>query len=128
MEFKKGGIEMFAIKVSTVNLVARLLRPLAEVGALSMPEEREIVAQLRSLAKSGAAIPELVPKLIDQSAAAEMLGISLANFKKMERNEAFPFRRKRIGTAVRYRNTDIVKFILSEEHLTDAGNAQEAAF
>lgn len=103
------------IKGTTVNLIAKLLHPLAEAGVLSIPEEREIVAQLRSLAKNGETVPTVLPKLIDQPEAAEMLGISLANFKKLERNEAFPFKRKQIGTAVRYRNTDIVKFILTEE-------------
>lgn len=102
------------IKSTTVNLIAKLLHPLAEAGVLSIPEEREIVAQLRSLAKNGETVPVVLPKLIDQSEAAAMLGISLANFKKLERNEAFPFKRKQIGTAVRYRNTDIVKFILTE--------------
>lgn len=108
------------IKGSTVGLLAKLLRPLAEAGALSFAEEREIVAQLRSLSKTGETIPAVLPKLIDQPEAAEMLGISLANFKKLERCDAFPFKRKQIGTAVRYRNTDIVRFILSEEQFTSA--------
>lgn len=103
------------IKSSTVNLLAKLLRPLTEAGVVSFVEEKEIVAQLRNLAKTGEMIPAILPKLIDQQQAAEMLGISLANFKKMERNQALPFKRKQIGTAVRYRNTDIVKFILAEE-------------
>lgn len=105
------------IKGSTVGLLAKLLRPLAEAGALSFAEEREIVAQLRSLSKTGDILPAVLPKLIDQPEAAEMLGISLANFKKLERREAFPFKRKQIGTAVRYRNTDVVKFILAEEDI-----------
>ena len=99
------------IKGTTVNLIAKLLHPLAEAGVLSIPEEREVIAQLRNLAKNGETIPAVLPK----PEAAEMLGISLANFKKLERNGAFPFRRKKIGTAVRYRNSDIVKFILAEE-------------
>lgn len=106
------------IKKSTVDLIARLLPPLADAGALSRAEEREIISQLRHLAKTGETIPVVIPKLIDQPTAAEMLGISLANFKKLERNGLLPFKRKQIGTAVRYRNTDIVKFILSEETIS----------
>ena len=80
------------IKGTTVNLIAKLLHPLAEAGVLSIPEEREVIAQLRNLAKNGETIPAVLPKLIDQPEAAEMLGISLANFKKLERNGAFPRR------------------------------------
>ncbi|OQA87835.1 MAG: hypothetical protein BWY31_00489 [Lentisphaerae bacterium ADurb.Bin242] len=105
------------IRLKSVNLIAKLLHPLAENGVLSIPEEREIIAQLRNLAKNGEPIPEVLPKLIGQPEAAEMLGLSLANFKKLERSEYFPFRRKMIGTSVRYRNTDIVKFVLSEDSL-----------
>ena len=102
------------IRKATVDLIAKLLRPLADAGILSIPEEKEIVAQLRNLAKTGSPIPAVIPKLIGQPEAATMLGISLANFKKMERNGAFPFSRKKIGTSVRYRNTDIVRYILAD--------------
>ena len=108
------------IKGTTVNLIAKLLHPLAEAGVLSIPEEREVIAQLRNLAKNGETIPAVLPK-----EAAEMLGISLANFKKLERNGAFPFRRKKIGTAVRYRNSDIIKFILTEEDLSSGSGTAE---
>ena len=118
------------IRKATVDLIAKLLRPLADAGILSIPEEKEIVAQLRNLAKTGNPLPVVIPKLIGQPEAATMLGISLANFKKMERNGAFrislanfkkmerngafPFSRKKIGTSVRYRNTDIVRYILAD--------------
>ena len=109
-----------SIRIQTVSMIAKLLHPLAENGVLSLPEEREIIAQLRNLAKTGETIPEVLPKLIGQPEAAEMLGLSLANFKKLERSDSFPFRRKMIGTSVRYRNTDIVKFVLSEDSLESA--------
>ena len=102
------------IRKTTVDLIAKLLHLLAGTGILSVPEEREIVAQLRSLAKTGELLPVVIPKLIGQPEAAAMLGISLANFKKMERNGILPFPRKKIGTSVRYRNTDIVRYILAE--------------
>ena len=102
------------IRKTTVDLIAKLLHPLAETGILSVPEEREIVAQLRNLAKTGELLPTVIPKLIGQPEVAAMLGISLANFKKMERNGLLPFPRKKIGTSVRYRNTDIVRYILAE--------------
>lgn len=103
-----------AIKPSTVNLIAKLLHVLAESGTIGVPEEHEIVAQLRSLSREGVPLPVIVPKLIDQSEAAAMLGIGLSNFKKLEHENAFPFKRKLVGTSVRYRNTDVIKYLLSE--------------
>jgi len=76
-------------------------------------EYREVIAQLKHLAVKGEQRPVAVPKLIDMNEAAAMLGISLAHFKNQERS--FPFKRKMIGTSVRYRNTDIVKYILTDE-------------
>ena len=59
--------------------------------------------------------PIIVPKLIDQREAADMLGISHSNVKKLEAEGAFPFQRKMVGSAVRYRNTDIIDYIVSSE-------------
>ena len=68
-------------------------------------------------------MPAIVPKLIDQTEAATMLGISLANFKKLEREDAFPFKRRMVGSAVRYRNTDVIAFIMANEEKTVSGIA-----
>jgi len=46
-----------AIKPSTVNLIAKLLHVLAEAGTIGVPEEHEIVAQLRSLSREGVPLP-----------------------------------------------------------------------
>ena len=54
----------------------------------------------------------MVPKLLNGKEAAEMLGMSYANFRNLDRNGHFPFKRKEIGTSVRYFNTDILKYIL----------------
>ena len=51
--------------------------------------------------------------------AASMLGIGLSNFKKLESEGRFPFKRKMVGSSVRYRNTDVYQFICAE----DAGEA-----
>ena len=57
-------------------------------------------------------MPDVVPRLITMEEAAQMLGISLANFKKQE--PYLPFKRKYVGHGVRYRNTDVIRFILSD--------------
>jgi len=45
----------------------------------------------------------MMPKLIDRTEAATMLGLGLSNFKKLENEHAFPFQRKMIGSSIRYR-------------------------
>ena len=72
-------------------------------------------AQFMYLADKGTPLPTVIPKLVDQTEAATMLGISLANFKRLEREGYFPFKRKMVGTSVRYRNTDLTRYILSHD-------------
>ena len=103
------------ITLNTVRYFKRIMRPLAEDGIIPLPEYHEAISQLTSLAEHGPLKPTVVPKLIDQREAAEMLGIGLSNFKKLEGEGAFPFKRKMVGSSVRYRNTDILDFILASD-------------
>lgn len=103
------------ISMQTVRYFKRIMRPIAEDGIIPLPEYHEAISQLTSLAEHGTPKPVVVPKLIDQREAAEMLGISHSNFKKLEAEGAFPFQRKMVGSAVRYRNTDIIDYIVSSE-------------
>lgn len=99
--------------MTTVRLIGRILNPIAETGVISVPELNEIMNNLRNLAQRGELIPDILPKLLTQKEAAEMLGISFPHFRNLEREKTFPFKRRMIGTAVRYYNTDILKYILS---------------
>jgi len=103
------------VKPRTVKLIARFIRPLCEEGLLSVPEMNEILGNLKCLATKGEMLPVVQPKLIDQTEAAEMLGISLANYKKMEREGKLPVPRKMVGSSVRYRNTDVIKYMLADD-------------
>ena len=103
------------ITLNTVRYFKRIMRPLAEDGIIPLPEYHEAISQLTSLAEHGTLKPTVVPKLIDQREAAEMLGIGLSNFKKLEGEGAFPFKRKMVGSSVRYRNTDIIDYIVLSE-------------
>ena len=103
------------ITLNTVRYFKRIMRPLAEDGIIPLPEYHEAISQLTSLVEHGIPKPTVVPKLIDQREAAEMLGIGLSNFKKLEGEGAFPFKRKMVGSSVRYRNTDILDFILASD-------------
>lgn len=103
------------VRPRTVKLIARLLRPLCDEGLLSVAELNELLSNLKHLAAKGEMLPAVLPKLIDQREAAELLGVSLANFKRLEREGKLAIRRKMLGSCVRYRNTDIAAYILAAE-------------
>ena len=100
------------ISMETVRMFKRIMRPIAEEGIISLPEYNEAISQLISLAEHGTLKPVVIPKLLDMKEASVMLGIGLSNFKKLESEGHFPFKRKMVGTSVRYRNTDICAFIM----------------
>ncbi|MBQ7694261.1 MAG: hypothetical protein IJT50_03985 [Lentisphaeria bacterium] len=102
------------ISMETVRMFKRIMRPVAETGIIPLAEYNESISQLTSLAEHGSLKPAVIPKLIDQRQAAEMLGIGISNFKKLESEGCFPFKRKMVGSSVRYRNTDIYNFLLLE--------------
>ena len=99
------------MSLETVRMFKRIMRPIAEEGIVPLPEYNEAISQLTSLAEHGQLKPVVIPKLIDQKEAAEMLGIGYSNFKRLESEGAFPFKRKMVGSAVRYRNTDVIDYI-----------------
>ena len=103
------------LRLRTVSLIGKFLRPLADEGLMTVPELNEVVANLRHLAAKGTLLPAIPPRLICQAEAAELLGISVSNFKKFEKEGRLPFKRRMIGSAVRYRNADVFKFILSDD-------------
>ena len=95
-----------------------------ERGVISQPEFNELMANLRHLSQKGELIPDVLPKLIDQKQTAELLGVSLSHFRNLEREGAFPFKRRMVGTAVRYRNTDVIQYLLNlpEVDLVESDN------
>ena len=101
------------VTFSTVKLIGRLLNPIVERGVISQPEYNDLMANLRHLSQKGELIPDVLPKLIDQKQAAELLGVSFSHFRNLERDGAFPFKRRMVGTAVRYRNTDVIQYLLN---------------
>lgn len=103
------------IRPATVKLIAKLMNPLADAGILSVAEKNEIVAQLRHLATKGCLMPPLIPKLLTQEEAADMLGIGFSNFRRMEREGLLPFKRKMVGSSVRFRNLDILDFMMADD-------------
>jgi len=103
------------LRLRTVKLINSLMHPLVNEGIIQVNEEQIISSNLKRLATHGELMPPITPKLIDQKEAAEMLGLGLSNFKKLEKEEAFPFKRRMVGSSVRYRNLDILRYIMMEE-------------
>ncbi|MDX9980568.1 MAG: helix-turn-helix domain-containing protein [Lentisphaeria bacterium] len=60
-------------------------------------------------------MPPIVPKLLTFEEAGDMLGISYSSFKKLEKEGHFPFKRKMVGTSVRFRNLDLLEFMLTDD-------------
>ena len=100
--------------------MAKLLKPWVDEGVVSVSERREIISNLRFLAQCGTMIPAMQMKLLNQEEAAAMLGISKSNYKKLEADGKLQIKRKMVGTSVRYRNTDVLEFMmLSDDEETE---------
>ncbi len=110
----ENGIMQQIVRPKTVTIIAKIMQPFIAEGVIRVVEEKEIVSNLRHLAKEGSMKPMIVPKLIDQRQAGEMMGIGLSSFKALEKAGAFPFKRKMVGSSVRYRNLEVLDFILAD--------------
>ena len=97
----------------TIRLIEAVMRPFVQEGLISLKEEKLILSNLRHLAREGVLIPPIIPKLISQKEVAAMLGLSFGNFRKLEKEGAFPFKRRMIHSAVRFRNTEVIEYILT---------------
>ena len=102
------------LRLQTVQLTCRLLAQLLFSGLVTTGELSIIRKNLTALAKTGELAPAVKPKLLTGPEAAEMLAISYSQFRTLEREGAFPFRRRLIGgKTVRFLNTDIVDYMLT---------------
>ena len=103
------------LRMATVRWIGRLLAVALDVGALTVGEYNIVMKALKDIAKKGETKEPDVPlRLVDGREAAEILGISYSQFRALEAEGIFPFRRKMLGKkTVRYRLTDINNFILS---------------
>jgi len=103
--------------MATVRWIGRLLAVSLDVGALTVGEYNIVMKALKDIAKKGETKePEAPLRLVDGHEAADILGISYSQFRALEAEGIFPFRRKMLGKkTVRYRITDINNFILSDD-------------
>ena len=128
------------LRPCTVALVKRLLVPLMTYGVVTNKELQLITENLAHLAKHGTPQPAIPPKLITGQEAADLMSISYSQFREMERNHEFPFKRRSVGKrTVRFLNTDVIKFIEytsivppdskngDQESIQEKGNKNEPA-
>ena len=105
------------LRMATVRWIGRLLAVSLDVGALTVGEYNIVMKTLRDAAKKGETKePEVPLRLIDGREAANLLNVSYSQFRALESEGVFPFRRKMLGKkTVRYRITDINNYILSDD-------------
>jgi len=105
------------LRMSVVRWLGRHLAIDMDMGALTANEYNLIMKTLRTVAKKGETKePEMPMRLVDGRDAADILGISYSQFRALEADGGFPFRRKMLGKkTVRYRITDINNYILSDD-------------
>jgi predicted DNA-binding transcriptional regulator AlpA len=96
---------------STARLLRRIHTPLLEHGVISRDEFELMHTYISSLVKRGTPPPTVTPKLIRAPEVAELLDISYAEFRKLDKEGFFPFKRRSIGKSVRYFYPDIVKYM-----------------
>ena len=99
------------LRMKTVQLVKGLLKPLMTSSVIDFHEYQTIAATVTDLAKNGKPAPSVELRLLNQQEVADLLGIALSNFKKLESEGVFPFKRVMIQKSVRYRSTDIDEYI-----------------
>ena len=104
------------LRPQTVRLTCRLLAPLLDSGLVTADEYSIIKRNLDALAKTGELAPAVPHKLIDRKEAAELLCISVSQFRQLEREKKLDFTRRSVGgKSVRYYLPDIVKYMAQAE-------------
>ena len=99
------------LRMKTVQLVKGLLKPLMNSSIIDFNEYQTIAATITDLAKNGKPAPSVELRLLTQQEVADLLGIALSNFQKLESEGLFPFKRVMIQKSVRYRSTDIDEYM-----------------
>ena len=99
------------LRMKTVQLVKGLLKPLMNSSIIDFNEYQTIAATITDLAKNGKPAPSVELRLLNQQEVADLLGIALSNFQKLESEGLFPFKRVMIQKSVRYRSTDIDEYM-----------------
>lgn len=111
--------EANTIRPTTVRLVSRLLLPLTDSGLITCSELKTIISELKAIAK-GKPQPMIEPKYLNGKEVAAMLSISFSEFRKLEKEGVFSFRRHTVGAkTVRYLNTEVISYMITNNDEAD---------
>lgn len=114
------GNKSVRIRPATAHLTCRLLATLLDSGLVLSSEYDIIKRNLHALSKTGELAQPIESKLLTPQEVAGMLAISYSQFRALEKENVFPFKRMMVGNkTVRYRNSDVIRYI-------EAGNGPES--
>lgn len=114
------------IRVRTVKLISKLLKPLVDENLVGNLEAQEITANLRRLAEQGELLPKTQEvRLLTGDQVSEILAIGKSNLDKLLREGRINLKRIQIGTSVRYRSDDVQRLILSGD-MDDVPNSKDS--
>ena len=99
------------LRMKTVQLVKSIIKPLMTSSVIDFEEYQMMAAAITDLAKYGKPAPSVELRLLNQQEVADLLGIGLSNFQKLESEGLFPFKRVMIQKSVRYKSTDIDEYM-----------------
>ena len=117
------------IRPMTAKLVSRLAAALLDSGTVSQSEYDVIRRNLNSLAKTGELALPIEPKLLTPQEVAELLAISYSQFRALEKENVFSFKRVMIGSkTVRYRNTDVIRYIETDCNKKDEDKTKDVFY
>ena len=116
-EFNMKNVTHSSLSEHGVALILRVARVFVEEGNLTQSDYNTIAEQLRHLAKTGAPKPAITPRLLSSNEVAELLGLGLSNFKKIE--NTLPFKRRMIGGSIKFSNIDVYNYIIGTSRAAD---------
>ena len=117
------------IKPITAKLISRLASVLLDSGSLTQCEYDVIKRNLNSLAKTGELALPIESKMLTPQEVAELLAISYSQFRALEKENVFPFKRVMIGSkTVRYRNTDVIRYIENDCNKKDEDKTKDVFY
>ncbi len=103
------------LRPDTVRLLSQMVKPLTATGVVTCYEFETIFSHLNYLAKHGENKPDFLPKLITPQEVAELLAISYSQFRTLEKEGAFTFKRRLVGKKnVRYLQADVYNYMLAD--------------
>lgn len=113
------------IRSNLVRWIGRHLAVELDNGILTAGEYNLIMRTLRDLSKHGISTPPEKPRLLKIDEVASMLAISKSQFRALEAEGKFSFKRRMVGSSVRYLNLDVIRHITCDVERVDENDIAE---